>query len=52
MVQSAVDLANAVKSDLRDNNGLISSATVVLLDDFKKQHDDLDTILDVINGIQ
>jgi hypothetical protein len=50
LVQAAVDLANSVADDLREQRS-ISDETVLLLNDFRKKHDELDTILDVINGI-
>lgn len=51
LIESAVSLANSVQEDLKET-GEISEITVVLLNDFKRRHDDLDTVLDIVNGLQ
>lgn len=50
LVQSAVDLANSVKDDIKEHRS-ISDTTIILLNDFQTKHDELDTILDILNGI-
>jgi hypothetical protein len=51
LIESAVSLANSVQEDLKDT-GIISEITTVLLTDFKRRHDELDTVLDIVNGLQ
>lgn len=50
LIQNAVDLANSVRDDIKEQRS-ISDETIVLLSDFMKKHDELDTILDIVNGI-
>ncbi len=50
LIQCAVDLANSVKDDIREQRS-ISDTTIILLNDFQLKHDELDTILDVVNGV-
>ena len=50
LIQAAVDLANSVSDDIKEQRS-ISNETVILLSDFRTKHDELDTILDVVNGI-
>ena len=50
LIQSAIDLANSVRDDVKERQ-TISNKTILLLNEFKLKHDNLDTILDVVNGI-
>lgn len=50
-VQSCCDLASSIEADVADY-GQISDETVLYLHEFTKQHEELETILDILNGIQ
>lgn len=49
-VSTAVDLANSVKDDIKEQRH-VSDETILLLNKFMKQHNELDTILDIVRGI-
>ncbi len=50
LIQSAIDLANSVRDDLREQRS-ISNETVLFLNSFKVKHDNLSNLLDIANGI-
>ncbi len=50
LILSAVALANSVQQDIADER-IITYDTVLALNDFQTKHDELDTILDIVNGI-
>lgn len=49
-VQGAVDLADSVRDDTMAR-GRITEKTIDLLNDFRKKHDELSTVLDIANGV-
>lgn len=49
-IQTAIDLANSVQEDIKDES-YISEETVILLNDFMKKHDNLADVLDIMNGV-
>lgn len=50
LIQSSIDLANQVRKDIELGH-TISLETVEALNKFVTNHDNLDTVLDVINDI-
>jgi hypothetical protein len=50
LIQAAVDLANSVRDDVQEMRH-ISDETILLLSDFRRKHDEIDNLLDVLNGI-
>lgn len=50
LVEVAVDLADSVKEDIKEQRH-VSDETILQLSKFYKLHTELDTILDIINGI-
>lgn len=50
LIQIAVDLANSVRDDISEQRS-ISNETILLLSKFRTKHDELDGILDMVEGI-
>lgn len=50
LIQTAVDLANSVRDDIAEQRS-ISNDTILLLSRFRTKHDELDGILDTLNGV-
>lgn len=50
LIQSAADLANSVEKDIRDGRS-ISNTTIILLNTFDMQLNEIQTELDILNGI-
>lgn len=49
-VQAAVDLANNIQHDI-SYEGEISYSSILQLSEFRRKHDELETILDILNGV-
>lgn len=49
-IQTAIDLANSVRDDISEQRS-ISNETILLLSKFRAKHDELNTILDVVEGV-
>lgn len=50
LIQTAVALANSVKEDIKEQRS-ISDGTVLILSEFRRRHDELNDVLDLINGV-
>lgn len=50
LIQNAVDLANSVLDDVREQRS-ISDETIILLSRFRAKHDELNTLLDIANEV-
>lgn len=51
ILQLSIDLANSVRADIATENSAISNETVLAVSNFRAKHDELETVLDILNGV-